>query len=201
MLGLHTLVNWMTADLTHSKIPTSSIRMSSIQCILLILCIAVGLLYLMGGQKGEEGYVGYVGPVEPVQGMLPRAKQVSMIPRDSASATTSNPQLAKPDYRDWATARDSFMYFLEVYKPDTAIVSGKQADITAMLMDAPRFIADIEKFILNPEAVPSRDILERGAEAQELANAMRRVGPADPWSLGWERPGNVSACDDNLMGS
>ncbi len=174
--------------------------MSSIQWIFLILCIAVGLLYLMGvrARRDEEGYV---GPVEPVQGVLPKAKQGSMIPRDSASATTSNPQLAKPDYRDWATARDSLLYFLEVYKPDTAIVSGKQADITAMLMDAPKFVADIEKFILNPEAVPSRDILDRGAEAQELANAMRRVGPADPWSVGWERPGNVSGCDDNLMGS
>lgn len=175
--------------------------MTSIQWILLILCIAGLLVYLAGRcsiDKGAEGE-GYVGPIEPIQGMLPVAKQASMIPKDSASASTSNPQLAKPDYRDWSDARDSFNYFLEIYKPDTAIISGKQGDVTAMLLEAPRYIAAIEKYILNPEAIPSRDLLDRATEAKELANAMRVVGPADPWGIGWEWPGGVLQCNDDLM--
>lgn len=135
---------------------------------------------------------GYAGPIQPIYGRLPMAAQTSFIPRDTAAATTVNPQLAKPDYRDFANARQSFRFFLEAYSPEAALGTGKQGtqgEIAAMLLDAPRFLQKIETYILKPEEVPSRDILERAIEAEALANAMRRVGPADPWSVGWERPG------------
>jgi hypothetical protein len=151
--------------------------MTSIQWILLILCIAAVLLYWKALESSTEGYI---GPVQPVQGQLPKATQISYIPRDSASATTVNPTLAKPDYREWANARQGFQFFLEAYTPEGALGSGKQGEIAAMLLDAPRFLQKIEQFILNPEAIPSRDILERAIEAEALANAMRYVGPADP---------------------
>ncbi len=175
--------------------------MSSIQSILLILCIVAIVAYIVGlldgGRYGRPE--GFAAPVSPVQGRLPEALQSSMIPRDSASATTANPQLAKPDYRDWTDARDSFGYFLEIYTPSAAEQSGKSNDIAAMLLEVPKYIAQIEQFILKPEAVPSRDLLERGVEARELADSMRRVGPAEPYGVGWERPGPVSCNDDNLM--
>ena len=135
-----------------------------------------------------HAYEGFVAPVSPVQGELPAATQVSYIPRDSASATTANPQLAKPDYRDWADARESFQYFLEVYRP------GEEA----MFLEAPVHLRAIEDYILNPESVPSRAILERAKEARRLADSMRRVGAADPWN-GWEQPSCISYGNDDLM--
>lgn len=144
---------------------------------------------------------GYVGPVAPLQAAFPVAVQASFIPRDSAAATTANPQLAKPDYRDWTDARDSFNYFLEIYSPATVrqVTDVPRADIDAMFLEAPKYVRQIEDFILNPETTPSRDLLERGFEAQRLANAIRQVGPADPLSVGWERPGCISHVNDNLM--
>jgi hypothetical protein len=170
--------------------------MTSIQWILLILCIAAIMLYFRALNSPVEGYR---GPVQPVEGELPMAVQASFIPRDSASATTANPELAKPDYREWANARQSFQFFLEAYSPEAAFGSGKGGEVAAMLLDAPRFLQKIETYILKPEEVPSRDILERAVEAEVLANAMRRVGAADPWSVGWERPGCISYRNDDLM--
>jgi hypothetical protein len=138
-----------------------------------------------------------------------------MIPRDSASATTGNPQLAKPDYREWANARENLLYFLATYTPAIA-----DAESQEMMLNAPRYLQQIEAYIRNPEsriasvlptgenkqsldiladlrddirlpsmdgrqtmpnlasipeAVPSRDLLDRGAEAQVLADRMRLV--------------------------
>jgi hypothetical protein len=125
---------------------------------------------------------------------LPTVSQASYIPRDSASATTTNPQLAKPDYRDWIDARDSFLYFLEIYSPATA-----NEDANAMLRDVPALVKQIDAYILDPEAIPSRELLGRAAEARAVADSMRRVGPADAWSVGWERPGCISYRNDDLM--
>ena len=155
-------------------------------------------MFYVRGLETLEGFMVVRQPVQPVQGVLPEALQASMIPRDSASATTSNPQLAKPDYRDWVAAHDSFEYFLDIYTPTTALISGKQHEVTEMLLEAPRYLSLIKGYIRNPEAVPSRDILDRGHEAQALANAMRRVGAADPYLFG-ERPGCISHRDDDLM--
>jgi hypothetical protein len=140
--------------------------MNSIQTILIILCIAAVLFYVLGLRTLE----GFIGPVQPVQGVLPLAKQTSMIPRDSASATTGNPQLAKPDYRDWANARENLLYFLEAYRPSVA-----DPDAQEIVLNAPRYLQQIDAYIRNPEALPSRDLLDRGAEAQVLADRMRRV--------------------------
>jgi hypothetical protein len=146
----------------------TSLRMTltSIQRILLLLCIAAVMFYVLGVRTLE----GFIAPVQPVQGMLPVAKQSSMIPRDSASATTGDPQLAKPDYRDWANARENLLYFLEAYRPAIA-----DAESQEMVLNAPRYLQQIEAYIRNPEAVPSRDLLDRGFEAQVLADRMRLV--------------------------
>lgn len=167
--------------------------MTSIQWILLILCIAAVMLYV----RGLETLEGFL--VQPVQGELPEVQQASMIPRDSAGASTTNPQLAKPDYRDWVAARESFQYFLDIYTPDAALISGRQHEVTEMLLEAPRYLSLIKGYIRNPEAVPSRDLLDRGAEAQELANAMRRVGPAEPTGVCLDTPALVLYSNDNLM--
>jgi hypothetical protein len=149
------------------------------QWILCILCIAAIMLYVRGLESDHEGFL--IAPVQPVMGTLPEAIQASYIPRDSASATTANPDLAKPDYRDWVDARDSFTYFLEIYTPETAADSGADpAALRAMFLNAPLYIRRIHEYILNPEAIPSRDILEEAKEARQLADAIRRVGPADP---------------------
>lgn len=140
--------------------------MTPIQWILVILCIVGVLAYLWGLRTLE----GFIAPVQPIMGVLPVAKQASMIPRDSASATTGDPQLAKPDYRDWANARENLLYFLEAYRPSLA-----DAEAQEMVLNAPRYIQQIEAYIRNPEAVPSRDLLDRGFEAQVLADRMRRV--------------------------
>ncbi len=165
----------------------------------LILCIAAIMLYFralslplpLSLPLGQEGYLSY-GPVQPVQGELPEVVQASYIPRDVAAATTANPDLAKPEYRDWVDARDSFTYFLEIYSPAAAAESGADpAALQEMLLTAPLYIQQIHEYILKPEAVPSRDLLDRGFEAKQLADAVRRVGPADPYSVGWERPGCI----------
>lgn len=147
--------------------------------------------------RGLETLEGFL--VQPVQGELPEATQASMIPHASAGASTTNPQLAKPDYRDWVAARDSFQYFLDIYTPDTALISGQQHEVAEMLLEAPRYLSLIKAYIRNPEAIPSRDLLDRGAEAQELADAMRRVGPAEPVGVCLDTPAIVSYRDDNLM--
>ncbi len=149
----------------------------STQWMLFILCIAAILLY--GMAMNTEGFL--IAPIQPKRGELPEATQSSYIPRDSASATTANPELAKPDYRDWVDARDSFTYFLEIYQPATAAESGADLSaLQAMFLNAPLYIRRIHEYILNPEAIPSRDILEEGKIARQLADAIRRVGPADP---------------------
>ena len=163
--------------------------MSSIQWIVLILCI-VGVVYVVWPVR--EGFA-----IQPIQGEFPEALQASYIPRDSAGATTANPDVAKPDYRDWWDARDSFLYFLEIYSPASAAASG--ADVGPMLREAPQSIRTIDAYIQDPEAIPSRALLDRGKEARALADRMRRVGPADPWSVGWERPGCISHRNDDLM--
>ncbi len=139
--------------------------------------------------------------MEPVQAQFPQAAQISMIPRDSASATTANPQLAKPDYRDWIDAREAFTYFLEIYRPATLPPVGDpdREAITAMFLAAPLYLKQIETYILKPEAVPSRDLLERAAEARRYANRIRQVVPAEPNTGDWERPGCISHIGDNLM--
>ena len=164
----------------------------------LILCIAAIMLYFRAIQV-SEGYQTQ-GPVQPVMGNLPKILQASYIPKDVASATTSNPDLAKPDYRDWVDARDSFTYFLEIYTPEAAADSSADPlALKSMLMNAPLYIRRIHEYILKPESIPSRDILEEAKEARQLADAVRRVGPADPYSVGWERPGCISHRNDDLM--
>jgi hypothetical protein len=172
--------------------------MTSIQWMFLILCIAAIMLYFRALQV-TEGYQTQ-GPVQPVMGNLPKILQASYIPKDVASASTSNPDLAKPDYRDWVDARDSFTYFLEIYTPEAAATSGADPlALKSMLMNAPLYIRRIHEYILKPESIPSRDILEEAKEARQLADAVRRVGPADPYSVGWERPGCISHRNDDLM--
>lgn len=167
--------------------------MKPIQWILLILCIVA----IYKGLK-TEGFL--VAPVQPVMGELPEAVQASYIPRDSASATTANPELAKPDYRDWVDARDSFTYFLEIYTPTTAAESGADpAAIQSMFLNAPLYIRRIHEYILKPEAIPSRDILTEAKTARRLADAIRRVGPADPNPMGAPYKGCLSYRNDDLM--
>jgi hypothetical protein len=130
-------------------------------------------LWLLDGAT-QEGFA-------ILSGTVPVAKQASFIPGDVAGATTSRPDLAKPEIRDWIDARDSLLYFLEAYDP--AVVADSGADPVAvkkMVMEAPVALAKIEAYILDPESVPSRDILETAVEARALADLLRRVGPMDP---------------------
>jgi hypothetical protein len=165
-------------------------------CVICIVAI-ITLYYII--TRAHSFREGYQGARTTVQGQVPQPTQASYIPRDSASATTANPLLAKPDYRDWGQARDSFNYFLEIYSPQSADASFNRDDIKSMFLNVPYYLQQIEAYIQNPEATPSRDILERGAEAQELANSMRRVGNAGAWLSSYERPGCISYINDNLM--
>jgi hypothetical protein len=149
-----------------------------------------------GLYETEEGFAASMGTV-------PAAKQASMIPADVAGATTVNPDVAKPEFRDWVSAKDSFQYFLDVYSAAAARSTGaSQAEIQATLRTAPVDLAAIETYILEPESVPSRDVLARGQVARRLADAMRRVGPMDPHMLGpQETPSTVvkGLANDDLM--
>lgn len=171
--------------------------MKRIHKSLCVICIVISIIIVYSLTRAPTE--GYQGPRTTVQGQLPQPAQASYIPRDSASATTANPLLAKPDYRDWGQALDSFNYFLEIYSPQTAAASFNSENIQSMFINAPYYIQQINAYIQNPEAVPTRDILARGSEAQELANSMRRVGIAGAFMPGWQGPGCVSNANDNLM--
>ena len=132
------------------------------------------LWLLNGATMNQEGFA-------ILSGTVPVAKQASFIPGDVAGATTSRPGLAKPEIRDWVDARDSFLYFLEAYDPTVVADSGADpVAVKKMVMEAPVALAKIETYILDPESVPSRDILETSEEARGLADLLRRVGPMDP---------------------
>jgi hypothetical protein len=168
--------------------------MKRIIIIAAVLVIA-GVLYYTSRQTE-----GFKAAIAPIQGQFPAAKQSSFIPSDSATATTANPQLAKPDIRDFVDARDTFQYFLDIYSPASARASGASLSaIDAMLRIAPAAQQAIQRYIEKPELIPSREVLHQAVEARSLADAMRRVGPADAFGVGWPRPGCISYRNDDLM--
>ena len=140
-----------------------------------LLWIVAGLLILLFWfDRVKEGFLS-----EPPQGRVPQPKQISFISADASSATTANPFLAQPDYRDWWMARDSFRYFLDIYSAEKAQKAGITEKANQMLLQAPQALSLIQAYIRNPEAVPTRTILRDARTARTLANEMRRIGPMD----------------------
>ncbi len=161
------------------------------KCTVLWIC-AVILIYLYW--KGvKEGFLS-----EPPQAPVAQPKQVSFISSDASSSTTANPYLAQPDYRDWWNARDSFRYFLDVYSSDKAKKAGSVQEANRMLLQAPQSLAQIQKYIRNPEEVPTRSILREGRTARKLADQMRRIGPMDPQQY-FDRHSTITNRNDDLL--
>lgn len=116
---------------------------------------------------------------------LPEPTQVSSISRDVAKATTANPDLAKPDMRDWADARDSLQLFLDAYGMAASQGRLHESDanpkaVAQMLRIAPLALQDVEYFIAKPESLPDRGILDVAERAKLLANMLRRPGDMKP---------------------
>ncbi len=158
-----------------------------------ILWICVGILVFLFWRGRMEGFLS-----EPPQAPVPQPKQVSFISADASSSTTANPFLAQPDYRDWWNARDSFRYFLDIYSASKAKEAGIVEEANRMLLQAPQALALIQKYIRNPEEVPTRTVLRDGRIARKLADQMRRIGPMNPQYYG-EQSANISNRNDDLL--
>ena len=145
---------------------------------ILVVSSVILLAFLWNSRKAEH--------FAASAGTIPTPTQLSTISRDVAKSTTANPDLAKPDMRDWAEARDAFRLFLDAY--GMAAQEGRIHDsdanpkaISQMLRIAPLALEDIEKFIAKPETLPSRDILTVAERAKLLANLLRRPGSSKPF--------------------
>ncbi len=153
--------------------------------LIMILVILTGFAWYQSAPTEEPFFARSLGTV-------PEPTQLSSISHDAPKATTANPDLAKPDMRDWADARDSLQLFLDAY--GMAAHEGRihESDanpkaVAQMLRIAPLALQDVERFIEKPETLPDRGILDVATRARLLANMLRRPGESQAF------PEHVSA--------